>query len=258
MKKKALIALILLALFTVGFLLGVFVIAPLFNRNPQESRVPTADMLRFQQEYEALNGQQNAAGTRTMQTIDIPEFNLIRYSSPEEILFDLLDGGTGLVLFSFPQCPWCRQMMPLLIDTALDMGLDEIFYLNMTTIRSTWELQDGVPVMVDPGHAHYQDLLTAFERVIEPLPLNPFHLTDEDGNRINTEELRIFVPTVVAIRDGRIVDWHVYTSERAFPGNEGNYQWYPLEADESRELRNIYQRVIAAMRPDDCGTSWGC
>ncbi|MCL2195663.1 MAG: hypothetical protein FWB76_06910 [Oscillospiraceae bacterium] len=256
MKKKIVPALILLALFTVGFLVGVFVIAPMFNRTP--ARVPTEEMLRFAQEYEALNGTETAAGP-TLKHINIPEYNLMRYSSPEEILFDLLEGGgTGLVLFSFPQCPWCRQMMPLLIDTALEMGLPEIFYLNMMPIRTIWELRDGVPVMTNPGHPHYQDMLVAFERVIEPLPLNPFHLTDEDGNRINTEELRIFVPTVVAIRDGRIVDWHVYTSERAFPGNEGGYQWYPLDDAETAELRAIYERVIGAMRPDDCGDSWGC
>ncbi|MCL2445732.1 MAG: conjugal transfer protein TraF [Oscillospiraceae bacterium] len=259
MKKKVLTALILLALFTVGFLLGVFVVAPLFNRTTETPRVPTADMLRFQAEYEALNGTQNAAGTRTMKTIDIPEFNLISYITPEEIL-DIADNGTGLIFFSFPQCPWCRQMAPLLIDVALDMGLDVIHHIDMTTIRTTWELQDGVPVMTNPGHPYYQDLLVAFERVIEPLPLNPFHLVDEDGERHNTEELRIFVPTVVAIRDGRIVDWHVYTSERSFPGNEGNYQWDALDADETAELREIYQRVIGAMIvTPDCGdNSLGC
>lgn len=250
-KKIAMSLVVLLMISMAAFLVGC-------NRAEEQQRIPTEDMLRFAQEYEALNRQQNAAGTRTMKTIDIPEYNLMRYVTPEEIL-DIADNGTGLIFFSFPQCPWCRQMTPLLIDVALEMGLDVIHHIDMTTIRTTWELQDGVPVMIDPGHDRYQDLLVAFERVIEPLALNPFHLVDEEGNRISTEELRIYVPTVVAIRDGRIVDSHVYTVERSAPGNEGNYQWEPLNDDEEAELRAIYRRVIGQLTAvEDCGNNLGC
>jgi len=243
-------ALVLVALFVVGGV--VFLLGRDGGEEEPQARTPTADMLRFQQEYEALNGVQNAAGTRTLQTISIPDYNLMRYVTPEEIL-DIADSGTGLIFFSFPQCPWCRQMTPLLIDVALELGLDVIHHIDMTTIRTTWELHDGLPVMTDPGHPRYQELLVAFERVIEPLDLNPFHLVDEEGERMSTEELRIFVPTVVAVRDGRIVDWHVYTVERSAPGNEGGYQWYALDEDEDAALRAIYWRVVRAMAPmEDC------
>ena len=206
----------------------------------------TYDMIRFRAEYEALNGQPNAAGTRLMKTIEIPEMNLISYVTPEEIL-NIAESGTGLIYFGFPQCPWCRQMTPLLIDVALSLGLEHIYYIDMLPIRTTWELQEGVPVMTDPGHPYYQDLLRVFSAILEPMELNPFHLVDSDGDRINTEELRIFVPTVVAIRDGKIVDYHIYTVERSIPGNEGGYQWYPLSDEEELYLRDIYTRVITAV-----------
>jgi len=206
--------------------------------------VATPDMLRFKYDYEALNGQPNAAQTAYLKDIVIPEFNLIRYSTPEEIL-ELADSGTGLILFGFPQCPWCRQMTPLLIDVALAGGLDVIHYIDMTTIRTTWQLLDGEPVMVDPGHERYQDMLARFRSVIEPMSLNPFHLTDADGNRVNTGELRIFVPTVVAVRDGIIVDSHVYTVPGSYPGNADGNQWFPLSDDENDYLRAIYDRLIA-------------
>jgi len=209
----------------------------------------TPDMLKFKYEYEALNNQPNAAGTAYMKEIAIPEFNLIRYTTPEEIL-EIADSGTGLILFGFPQCPWCRQMTPLLIDVALQGGLEAIHYIDMTTIRTTWQLVDGEPVMVDPGHERYQDMLEAFRSVIEPMSLNPFHLTDVEGNRVNTGELRIFVPTVVAVRDGVIVGSHVYTVPASYPGNVYGNHWLPLSDDENDYLRAIYEELIAALVGD--------
>ena len=252
MNKRNVIGLVII-------LVGAIVASWLFIFNNNEEEV-TPDMLRFKEEYEALNGTMNAAGTHELQTITIPEFNLIRYVTPEEIL-EIAESGTGLIYFGFPQCPWCRQMTPLLIDVALEMELDVIHYidlLNPNSIRTTWELQDGVPVMTDEGHARYQDLLVAFRSVIEPLPLNPFHLTDADGNRFNTEELRIFVPTVVAIRDGRIVASHVYTVPASFPGNPYGNQWNPLTAEETRELRAIYENIIAVLFGDEVCTEITC
>ena len=239
MNKNIIIGLVIL-LVVIG--IGVFFVT---SNNQEDNRV-TEDMIRFKEEYEALNGQMNTANTHTLQTLNIPEFNLIKYTTPEEIL-DLAESGTGLIYFGFPQCPWCRQMTPLLIDVALDMDLDVIHYIDMTTIRTTWELEDGIPVMTDEGHPRYQDLLIAFESVIDPLELNPFHLTDDEGNRFNTEELRIFVPTVVAIKNGEIVASHVYTVPTSAPGNTEGNQWNPLNREETSILRAIYENVIAAL-----------
>ena len=214
------------------------------NRN---DNIPTADMLRFKAEHEELNGQRNPADTQTYKTITIPEYNLVRYVTPEEIL-EIAESGTGFIYFGFPQCPWCRQMTPLLIDLALDMGLDTINYIDMTDIRSTWELQDGVPVRTDPGHPRYQDLLAAFSSVIETLEINPFALTDDDGNRISTGELRIFVPTIVGVRDGNIVGSQMYTVPASFPGNPDGNQWHPLSTEEADEMRAKYRDIIAAVQ----------
>ena len=241
-----------------GFIISLVIIIGLsiylFNiqRYDEEKGYVTADMLRFKYEYESLNGLYNASGTRMLKSISIPEFNLIRYASVDEIL-EIARNGTGLIYFGFPQCPWCRQMTPLLIDVALDMGIDVIYYIDMTTVRTTWELQEGIPVMTDSGHPRYQELLEVFESVIIDLPLNPFHLTDLDGNRISTNELRIFVPTVVAIRNGEIVGSHVYTVDSSMPGNPYGNQWNPLTDEEESKLRGIYASLIRALnKPNVC------
>jgi len=227
--------------------MNVAAITTTFNQQyPEYENIVTSDMLRFKYEYEALNNQPNAAGTNYMKPITIPDYNLIRYATPEEIL-EIASSGTGLILFGFPQCPWCRQMTPLLIDIALEKGLDVIHYIDMTTIRTTWQLQDGIPVMTDPGHPSYQDLLIAFSSVLEPMELNPFHLTDPNGTPINTGELRIFVPTVVAIYEGSIVASHVYTVPASAPGNAYGNHWHPLSDEELAYLRSIYEQVIAAI-----------
>jgi len=209
---------------------------------PEPTNEVTEDMLRFKYEYESFNDQPNPAGTAYFQNIYIPEFNLIRYVTPEEILA-IAESGTGLIYFGFPNCPWCRQMTPLLIDIALEMGVDTIYYINMLPIRTIWDLdEDGEPIMVYSGHPYYQDLLIAFESVIEPMSLNPFYFRG-----VNTEELRIFVPTVVAIRDGEIVASHVYTVPASYPPLNNGNQWLPLSEDETAYLRAIYEELIRAM-----------
>ncbi|MCL2371574.1 hypothetical protein FWC63_02410 [Candidatus Saccharibacteria bacterium] len=243
MSKKLFLSLAFMLTIALGIGAWFFVSHDRNDNQHTEERIATSDMRRFREEFEALNGQPNAAGTQTMQTVSIPEFNLVNYATPERIL-EIVESGTGLIFFGFPQCPWCRQMAPLLIDVALAQGIDTIYYIDMTTIRTTWQVQDGQPVMTNPGHPRYQDLLVAFRSVIEPMDLNPFHITDTDGNRFDTGELRIFVPTVIAIRDGRIVDSHVYTVPASIPGNPYGNQWNPLAEDEIRYLRTIYERVI--------------
>ena len=98
----------------------------------------TNDSLKFKEEYESLNGKDNGNGKNYL-SIDIKSYNPISYSSYEEI-FDILDKGTGVIYLGFPECPWCRNLVPVLVDSALEEKVSPIYYLNISGDRNTLSL----------------------------------------------------------------------------------------------------------------------
>lgn len=233
--SKNVIKIIIAVVLIVVIAVGVFFIIDK-NKDKKQNENVTEDMKKFKEEYEALNGKDNGSGN-VYQTLTIPEYNLIKYSSAEEIV-ELMDGGTGIVYLGFPICPWCRNTIPELITAATDAGVDTIYYLDMLEVRSAWELQDGEAVEVKAGQPGYYDLLRVFASVIEP-----YVLTDDAGNKFETGELRIYVPLVIFIKDGEIIGYRDTTVEL----NEGQGAWNPLTASQKTELKNIFADLIDEM-----------
>lgn len=102
----------------------------------------TNDSLKFKEEYESLNGKDNGNGKNYL-SIDIKSYNPISYSNYEEI-FDILDKGTGVIYLGFPECPWCRNLVPVLVDSALEEKVSPIYYLNISSDRNTLSLTKRV------------------------------------------------------------------------------------------------------------------
>ena len=51
----------------------------------------------------------------------------------EEEIFDILD-GTGIIYFGFPECPWCRNAVPVLLDAAEEVGIEKIYYIYIDNL----------------------------------------------------------------------------------------------------------------------------
>ena len=94
-KKMIIVALAVVVLMVIGVL---------FN--------PKADNIKFKEEYERLNGKKSESGTYLKVKID--KDNPMIYANIEDVQ-KLLENGTGVVYFGFPECPWCRNMVPNLI-----------------------------------------------------------------------------------------------------------------------------------------------
>ena len=227
---KGIIVLIFVLLVVIGiiFILG--------NNKGNDTKKPTEDMLTFKEEYEALNGKDNGAGEK-YPSISIPEYNLIKYSSVEEII-ELAEGGTGIIYFGFPSCPWCRNAVPELITVTLDKGVDIIHYLDLTDLRSIWEIQEGIAVEIKQGKKEYYDLLRVFASII-----NPYVLTDDDGTEYETGELRIYVPLMVFVKDGEIIGYHNTTVKLP----EEQSPWDSLTPSQKEELKDLFRDLIDEM-----------
>ncbi len=187
----------------------------------------SSDGKKFKEEYEDLNGKLNDDGTRSYMSITIPEENPIKYSSYEEIN-KVLNEGTGVILFGFPECPWCRNAIPELLAIAEDLELKTIYYLNNREDRDTRVLdEEGNIVVEKEGTSEYYKLLEKLSGVAsEYTGLNDATIK------------RIYFPTVVFVLNGEIIGYH----EATLDSQEDPY--IPLTKEQKEELQLIYRDYI--------------
>ena len=49
---------------------------------------------------------------------------------------------TFVVYFGFADCPWCRSVLPTLLDVADDLKIDKIYYVDVKEIRNKLDVDD--------------------------------------------------------------------------------------------------------------------
>lgn len=188
--KKLLIYLIVFAVLILGF-----VILSFFNK---EQNRTNEDSLRFKNEYEALNGSI---------PMTISENNPIKYLDFTETE-QLLTTGTGVIYFGFPSCPWCRNIIPVLFDTADKNNWDTIYYVNPRELKS--------------NEKNYNKLLEILSN----------YLRESDGKKV------LYVPDVYFVKNGTIVGHHLSTVESQVDPTVS------LTDEQVQELSNIYQSLF--------------
>lgn len=155
---------------------------------------------KFKKEYESLNGEENSNGKKYRE-IEIPSDNPFIYKSAKDIVKAIDNKKTFLVYFGFPTCPWCRSILPTLINVLKDNGVEEIYYVNIKDIRDELELnsKDEVKVKTE-GSEDYKELLEKLDEVLED-----YTLKDKKDKDVKTGEKRIYAPNIVAVVDGKAI-----------------------------------------------------
>ncbi len=207
MKKKIIIGIIVIALIVLGIVL-YFVLKP------------ESDNLKFKHEYESLNSEKG------YMDITISKDNNVKYASFSEVK-DFLKNGTGILYLGFPECPWCRNAIPVLLKAAKENEVDTILYFNAKPIRDEKELKDGKIVTMKKGTKEYYELVNLLKDV-----LGPYEGLEDDNIK------RIYFPTAVFVMGGKITGAHVGTIDsQADPHKH-------LTAKQEKELLNIYNKEI--------------
>lgn len=153
------------------------------------------DAIRFKEEFEKLNEQ--TIENTTYQTVTIPEDNAIVYSSIEEILA-LLENGTAIIYFGAPDDFASRREIETLLNTANMVGIEKIYYLNITEIRDIKYLDTNKQVITEKeGTKEYYQLLDT---------LNSFLPVYEGLNDATIK--RIYFPTTIFLKEGKIIGFH--------------------------------------------------
>lgn len=200
----------------------------------------TKDEKSFKKEYERYNGYTNPGSDKKYFDVNIEEKNGIKYLDDDEVI-DMLQNKTGIIYFGFPTCPWCRSMIEVLLDAKDSTNQKNIYYYNALDIRDEKVLEDGKVKTTKKGKKNYYkilDILGDKASVYE-------ELEDESIKRL-------YFPTVVFVRNGKIVDIHISTVD----SQEDPYK--KLNKKQKAELKKIYTRGIAKMNGKECDSDTAC
>lgn len=141
--------------------------------------------------------------------------NVFVYRTPEEII-KILKNGTGIVYLGFPECPWCGQYVVYLNEVAKENNVEKINYLNILDERKN-------------NTDAYKEITSI---------LSDYLQYDDDGNK------RIYVPAVIAVKDGKIIGFDDETSYDT-KGYEN-----PQDYWENEDLDALKEKLACMMR--DC------
>ena len=189
-KLKIIITVLTLVVVAIGGICWYF--------NNDKETVSSNDNIKFVEEYEEYNGKETPYGGKYLE-IEVPQDNKVKYSSYDEI-YSILEDGTGVIYFGFPTCPWCRNLVPVLVDASNEAGIDTIYYFNNKEDRDVKELVDNEIVIKKNGTQNYYKLVDKLESV----------LGEYEG--LNDSSIkRLYYPTVIFVKDGKIVDSHIGT-----------------------------------------------
>lgn len=200
-----------------------------------------SDAMKFKEEYESYNNQENSSKTAKYLAVTIPEKNPMKYASLEEVM-NVLDHGTAILYFGRPTCPWCRNAVPILIEAAIQEKISTIYYFDMDQIKNDWAVVDGEVVKTKEEKEGYYELLKAMDEY-----LDNYTVQDAEGNIYDVGEKRVYVPMVVCVKEGKIMDAHVGTVDL----KEGQTAYDPLTSSQHDELFQLYVDYMKEVNTDN-------
>lgn len=213
--KLKIILMSILMVFSIGAM-GVY---DLVNKE-EEVKIDKTDAVKFKEEYESLNNKQVRESENTYKEMEIPKNNPFVYATYEDI-FEALE-NTAVIYFGYPECPWCRSLVPLLIQASKKVGMGKIYYINMKEERNVLYLEDGKIIEEKPGSEGYNTLLSKLDAI-----LPTYEGLEEDSIK------RIYVPYVLFVKEGEVVATHTGTLDT----QENPYT--SLTEEEKTELLSI-------------------
>lgn len=143
---------------------------------------------------------------------EYPEVNKehkFEYASLDKV-FEIINGGDGIIFFSFKVCPWCQVYAPVLDKVTREQNIDKVYYYDPKDIRKE-------------DTKEYKELIAKLGEYLD---------SDEEGNK------RLYVPHVFAIKGGVVVG-----ENNSMSTMKGNAQEY-FTKEKEEELKTILEKII--------------
>lgn len=151
------------------------------------------------------------------QEYEISKKNPFQYITAEEAI-KMLEEGTGILYFGFPECPWCQASIKIWADVFESKNIKQVYYYNPKEIR--------------------EQNTEEYKKIIELT--KDYLFEDADGNP------RLFVPDMFFIKDGKIIGHNNDMSTMS--GNPEEY----LTKEKKEELRQEYLKLVVKLYSDNC------
>ena len=210
---KMTIALVLIALVLIACYCGYQIKSG--NWNVGQTKITESEK-KFKTEFETLNGTANSDGI-THITVTIPEDNNVEYITLKDAdkMLDASENKSGIILFGYAANPWGRNLIPLLLEVANEKELDKIYYVNLMNedgidLRTTYTLDEktGKLNMVQGENEYYNVRASLSDYISDYVYYNA-----KDKKTTMKGEKYLSAPTVVAIKEGKILDVYESTIE---------------------------------------------
>lgn len=167
------------------------------------------DNIRFKISYEFINRVEYNNGKKIK--VSIPIDNKVKYIN-ENKLISVLKEGTGVIYMGYPTCPWCRNSIPILIDSIKNNDIDTLYYVDIHKVNLS-KVKDELYKILDQ-----------------------YLKETEDGDKV------IAVPDVYVVKKGVIVGHH--------RGTVDSYKnpYKAMSEKQKKELKSIYDNMIKEIK----------
>ena len=203
------------------------------------------DAVKFKNEYESLNEEGYLE-------LNIDKNNPIEYADYDKLL-EVIENGTGIIYLGFPECPWCRNALPVLLDVAKDNDIETIYYMNILKERDSYVVEDKKLVYATDEDGNEKKGTDGYFKLLDALKE---HLSDYvvsfEGKEYEVGEKRIYAPSVIFVRDGEVLGVHVSTVESQKNPKE------ELTDEQYEELYTIYEDYIVELESGTCNVGTFC
>ena len=149
------------------------------------------------------------------QEFGITSDNIYDYKTADEIL-EIMNTGTGVIFFAFPENTWSHTYAALLNDVAKYYGMNEIFYYNFLNDRSM-------------NNSYYENIVKKLNAYVPVL---------DNGTR------DIYAPTMIMVKNGETI---AYDDETSIPhGDTSVDDYWTHDKQESKkvELGVYFERLL--------------
>lgn len=151
---------------------------------------------------------------------EVGEDNLYVYRTNEETI-KILENGTGVILIGFPECPWCQRYAVYLNEVAKDLDYEKIYYYNVLEDRKN-------------NTEEYKKIVSLIEEHLQ---------YDDEGNK------KIFVPAVIALKDGEILGFDDETAWDTKGFEKPEEYW---NEEEVTSLKTKLNDMLTKSHPNMC------
>lgn len=201
------------------------------------------EALAFKEEYESINGKTNSSG-KVHRILSIDKNNPYEKVSQEEIVNKLNNNETFYLYIGDPLCPWCRSVLEKSIEVAKLNKINKIYYIDIwddegnEILRDKYALEEGNITKTIDGTEEYKKLLNSFDSV-----LSNYTIEDDDKNKIEVGEKRIYAPNYFYIKDGKVVRMIKGYSDKQKDSREELTE--EMLKDEEEQFKELFKENIS-------------